>query len=258
MSAPSYAPVIEFGAGNLFFNPTGGNLPTDATPQQLATLQDVSVDISATIKDLRGQNQFPDDTAISDRKITWKSGSGRCDIAAMNNLFYGETGTQTGGAPVAANEQSNIPGSSPYNIDVAHNATFVTDLGVWYGSNGQKLTRIPSGTPSTGQYTVSAGLYTFAAADTGLGVLISYTYTVTSGNILTVNNHVQGYGPQLELFLSNPYQEFTAGVPNYLHLYSVKINKWSLPFKRADYMISDIEGEAYANAAGKVMDFYQG
>ena len=32
--------------------------------------------------------------------------------------------------------------------------------------------------PTTGQYSVSAGVYTFAAADTLLGVLISYTYKI--------------------------------------------------------------------------------
>ncbi len=252
---------IEFGAGNLFLNPTGGNIPTDNTPQQLATLQDVSIDIGVTIKDLRGQFQFPDDTAISDRKITWKSGFGRFNIQAYNNLVFGESAINTGGTPVTVNEAHTI-GSSPYHVTVTNSATFETDLGVQYAATGQPLTRIPSGTPSVGEYTQSAGTYIFAAADTGLSMQISYTYTVVTGSILTVNNHVQGYGPALEMFLSNPYQpNFSQGgvstIPNYVHLYSCKIGKLGLPYKRADYLICDIEGEAYANAAGQVIDFYE-
>jgi hypothetical protein len=42
-----------------------------------------------------------------------------------------------------------------------------------------------------------------------------------------------------------------------MHLYSCKVSKLGLPFKRADYLICDIEGEAYANAAGLVADFYE-
>lgn len=252
---------IEFGAGNLFFNPLGGNIPTNVTPIQVATLQDVNIEIAATIKDLRGQYQFPDDTAISDRKITWKSGSGRFDIQAYNNLYFGETAINTGGTPMDVNEAHNIP-ASPYAVMVTNSAEFVTDLGVFYAATGQRLTRIPSGTPSTGQYTVSAGVYTFAAADTTLGVTISYTYTLVTGSLLTVNNHTQGYGPFLELFLSNPYnpnasQGGVSAIPNYVHLYAVKVSKLGLPYKRADYLISDIEGEAYANSSGKVIDFYE-
>jgi hypothetical protein len=252
---------IEFGAGNLFFNPIGGNYPTLDTPQQLATLQDVAIDFGATIKDLRGQYQFPDDTAISDRKITWKSGTGRFDIDAYNNLVFGETAITTGGSPIEVNEAGTIPGSSSYTVTVANHTTFVKDLGVLYAATGQKLTRVPSGV-AEGEYSVSAGVYTFYSGDASLGVLISYTYTVATGRILTVNNHVQGYGPSLEMFLSNPYQPGfgqggVATIPEYVHLYACKVSKLGTPYKRADYLISDIEGEAYANAAGQVADFYE-
>lgn len=252
---------IEFGAGNLFFNPLGGNIPTFDTPQQVATLQDVAIDISATIKDLRGQYQFPDDTAISDRKITWKSGSGRFDIDLYNNIVFGESAINTGGAPLAVDEAHAIPGSSPYTIVVTNSATFVTDLGVVDQATGQKLTRVTF-SPSPGEYSVSAGTYTLNSGEAAANVLISYTYTVTTGRILTVNNHVQGYGPAFELFLSNPYQpSFSQGgvatIPEYCHLYVCKVSKMGLPFKRSDYLISDIEGEAYSNASGQVLDFYQ-
>lgn len=250
---------IQFGAGQLYLNPNGGNTPVDFTPQWLATLQDVNIDIQATIKDLRGQYQFPDDTAISDRKITWKTGFGRFDIDAYNNLYFGESAIQTGGDEINVQEAHNVPTTGGFTITTTNAAEYAEDLGVIYAATGQKFTRLPSGSPAVGQYTVNqgTGVYTFAAADAGVAVLITYTSTIATGRQLTVLNHTQGYGPSLELFLSLPYQEFTAGVPNYCHLFSCKVSKLGQPFKRADYLITDIEGEAYSNAAGQVATFYE-
>jgi hypothetical protein len=252
---------IQFGTGQLFLNPNGGNVPTSQTPQILATLQDCAIDIAATIKDLRGQYQFPDDTAISDKKITWKSGSGRFDIDLYNNVFFGEAAINTGGQPQSVQEAHTIPASSTYTVTVTNAADIpLKDLGVQYSSTGQKFTNVGSGSlTAAGQYKVvlSTGVYTFYLADAGVAVLISYGYTLTTGRILTVNQHTQGFGPALELILSMPYQELTTGVPNYVHLYSCKVSKMGMPFKRADYLISDIEGEAYSNAAGQVADFYE-
>lgn len=256
---------IQYGAGFLFFNPIGGNTPTNATPQIGATLQDVNVEFGSTIKELRGQYQYPDDTAIGDKKITWKTGSGRFDIDIFNNIFAGEAAITTGGTPQSVQEAHNVPASAAYTITVTNSADSpLTDLGVQYAATGQKFTKVASG-PTIGQYSYSAGVYTFAAADAGAAVLISYEYTVTTGRILTGMNHFQGYGPQLEMILVMPYQLLTTsptggvipGVPNYLHLYSCKVSKVGMPFKRADYLIADIEGEAYANAAGKVWDLYE-
>jgi hypothetical protein len=250
---------IQYGAGQIFLNPLGGNYPTNSTPQILATLQDFSIDISATIKDLRGQYQFPDDTAIGDKKIAWKSGSGRMDIDLYNQAFFGEAAITTGGNPQAVSEAHNVPASSTYTVIVTNSTPGpIQDLGVVYASTGQKLEKVASVTKK-GQYSVvlATGTYTFYSTEAGAAILISYNYPVTTGRILTVNQHTQGWGPALEIFASMPYQEFTSGVPNYIHLYSAKVTKLGTPMKRADYLISDLEGEAYANAAGAVADFYE-
>lgn len=254
---------IWFGVANIFMVGIGGNLPTQPTPQQLLTLQDFSIDIDATIKELRGQLQFPDDTAFADRKITWKSGMGRMDIDAMNNVVFGEAAITSGGFPQAVNEAHTIPATS-VTVTVTNAADIpLQDLGVIFTSGtaaqiGQKLQKVASG-PTTGQYSVnlSTGVYTFATADEGLGVNISYNYTLTTGRNLIVNSHSQGFGPSVEIFASNPYQELTPGVPNYVHLYAAKVMKTGAPLKRADYTIVPIEGEAYANSSGQVIQFYE-
>jgi hypothetical protein len=243
-------------------NPTTGNIPTLPTNQQLLTLQDFSVDIDVTVKELRGQYQFPDDTADADRKLTWKCGTGRMDIDVYNNLIFGESAITPGGEDVNVNEQHTVPASSPYTISVTNSADFVKDEGVIYASGtpaqvGQKLQNNGVSSPSTGQYIVSAGVYTFAAADAGLKVNLSYISTVTTGRSLLVTNHTQGWGPGIEIYCANPYQEFTPLVPNYLKLFACKVTKTGAPIKRADYVIVPIEGEAYADSAGNVALFYE-
>ncbi len=183
------------------------------------------------------------------------------------------------------NEAGTIP-TTPFQITVAGAATFLGDLGVTH--LGVPLTRVPSG-PATGQYSVNeaTGVYTFAAADVGnvlaisyetaavttvgtyavsesLGrykffsgdaaalVLISYTYSSTEGRTMAVKNHIQGFGPVFELYLSQPYQG-----TNGMKLYRVRASKMSAPMKRDGYLISDFEFEAFAAPDGSVFDWFQ-
>lgn len=62
-------------------------------------------------------------------------------------------------------EAATIPASAPYEVQTAGN--FYSDVAV----------TLADGTALTGPYTVSVtGLYTFAAADAGKGILLSYAY----------------------------------------------------------------------------------
>lgn len=78
-------------------------------------------------------------------------------------------------------ETASIPGS-PFQILVDDSADFLQDTGVVFYPSGAKLQLITSGTPAAGQYKVSAGLYTFAAADTTKQVQISYVTNTTNSN----------------------------------------------------------------------------
>lgn len=253
---------IMFGAGQLYALPgtfSGGAF--SASPVWFATLQDVDVTIDATIKELRGQFQFPDDTAISDKKITWKAGYGRFSIDTWNNIYFGDTisagsnsgGTGVGGGVPQVQEATTLSSTS---YTVTHSANFTQDMGVLYGSNLQSFVKV-AGVPTVGQYNVSAGVYGFAVADNAKAILVSYRYGITTGRILQVAQHVQGWGPTFEMVLAQPYQELTSGIPNYLDLYACKAGKLTAPLKRADYLISDLEGQAFANAAGLIGEFYE-
>lgn len=80
-------------------------------------------------------------------------------------------------------EAQTIPALTTYTITpAAPRGSYAQDLGVKL-ANGTALTKITSGTPTTGQYlppdvTLSTPrlVYTFAAADAGQAVLLSYNY----------------------------------------------------------------------------------
>lgn len=238
---------------------SGGSF--NASPVWFATLQDVDVTIDATIKELRGNLQFPDDTAISDKKITWKAGMGRFNIDAWNNLYFGDTistgsnsgGTGAGGGVPKVQESTTLV-STTYTV--VNSSAFTQDMGVLYSSNYQPFQKV-TGAPAAGQYNVAAGLYTFNSADNNKAILVSYRYSIGTGRVLVAQSHIQGWGPSFEMVLAQPYQELTTNIPNYLDLYACKAGKLGAPLKRADYLISDFEGQAFANAAGFVGEFYE-
>lgn len=74
-------------------------------------------------------------------------------------------------------ESQSVPAATTYTITAyAPKGSFAQDLGVKYASSGTALTKV-TGTPSTGQYSVSTvGLYTFAAGDASKAMLLSYDY----------------------------------------------------------------------------------
>jgi hypothetical protein len=249
---------LQFGAGQAFANPLGGNLAgavtgTTATtmPVRFLTLQDIDITIDQTLKELKGQYKFPDDVAPADMKITGKVGSGRFSLDALNQLAFADVYT-AGETVVQAAALLTVPSTSPYTITITPpgSGVFSLDLGVQYFSTGQPLQKETS-VSAIGQYSVSSGTYTFYSGDASAQVLISYTYTLTGGHTLTVNNQLMGYGPVWELWLAEPYQG-----NNGVHLYNARFSKMGLPIKRDDYLITDFEFEAYPNAAGQVLQFF--
>lgn len=233
-----------FGTGQLFATPVGGG-----NPLRLGALQDVSVEFSGDIKQLFGQYQFALDVARGKTKIEGKIGSANIDVAAWNQIFFGGTVTATTEKKQAINEAATIPGT-PFQVTVANGATFFLDLGVNFVATGAPLRQVASG-PTTGQYSVSsAGVYTFAAADTTLAVLINYLYTAaTAGSgSMTIANNLMGSTPKFQLVASQLYnsKQFT------LMLYSVVADKLSMPLKQDDYMMPEIGFSAQANDANQI------
>lgn len=240
--------MINFGAGQLIINPGGSN----PTPVQLAILQDVSVDLSFSEKLLYGAYQLPVDVARAEAKFTLKAKEAQISAMMMGSFLTGSS-SQAGYTAGAINEAGTVPGVSTYTITVTNSATFVTDNGVVDLTAGIVLTRVASA-PATGQYSVSSGVYTFAAADASHSVWISYSYTVAgSGKTVTYTNQLMGQGTSYSCYLFNIFRSKVIG----LHLYAVTVPKLSLPFKNNDYTISDVDLSVYADSSGNVMRFFE-
>lgn len=248
--------MFQFGIGFMYGVPKTGNLAVNPTPKQFGTIQDVSFEISQDLKELRGQSKFPEDVAPGNMKGAGKVQFGRLDVDTFNQLLFAEQTEPSGIQIINANELRNIPGVGPFTIQVLNFATFTNDLSLFYnsGPNAGKRFINTIAAPGVGQYqvNVATGVYTFNAGDAGIQVAISYTYSSPTGVTFTVLNHLMGYGPVCEVWLSDPYQG-----NNGVHLYAVRFAKLGAPRKREDYTIGEMDFQFFANASGQVMDFFQ-
>lgn len=239
----------SFGAGIVTLAPS----VTNPTPVQIATLKDISLDISYTEKELRGANAFPEDVARAGGKISGKAKSGRIHGCLLALLLTGAT-QSTGRVIPVANETGTIP-TTPFTVTAANGATFDTDLGVIDLNTGLSMVRVASA-PTTGQYSVNTttGVYTFAAADTGHQVSLRYLYkNATIGTTLDYSNQLMGTAQQFEVTVFNSY----AGGDHGFRLYACTLPKLSLAYKSEDYTEVDLDFSAFANTAGKILSVYQ-
>jgi hypothetical protein len=247
-----------FGAGSIWATPlvdAFGNAIADGTPVQLLTSQEISMDESFETKKLYGQNQFPVDVGRGKGNLGVKAKFAQVNALAVSSVYFGQTltaGLITYKADVVG---AAIP-TTPFQITpvVPSTGTWAGDMGV-RNANGLPMTKVGSAaTPTTGQYKVVAGLYTFAAADVGLTVFISFQYTVSSVNApgsgkMTIQNLPMGAAPivRLDVYFTKNGKSFATQYPNAI------ASKLGWQSKLDDYMVPEIEFEAFADAAGTVM-----
>lgn len=244
-----------FGAGTMYVTPlqdSSGTAISNPTPMKLMELQEGSFDFGAESKKLYGQNSFPAAVGIAKRNIGVKVKNARILAKAWNALFFGQTVT-AGIIGVRTDTTGAAIPTTPYQITptVPSSGTWQADLGV-LNASGTPMTRVASA-PATGQYSVSAGVYTFAAADTGLTVYINFRYTATSttASKQAVSNQPMGYAPLFSCDLSVIYQ----GKETYFGLPACMASKMGIAFKNDDFMVPEFEFEAMDNGTGNVMNW---
>lgn len=175
-----------FGAGRFF----GINNVSNPTPTRLAVPQDTSVQMKRQVKELFGENIYAEDTGVGETSITGKITFGQSNARLFADLMLGVSGA-AGQILEADNELGTIATSA---ITVTNSATWTTDLGVVNTTNGQRYAAVAGGSEVAGKsYSVAAGVYTFAAGETGTTFKISYLYTAaTTGEKMTVSNQPMG------------------------------------------------------------------
>lgn len=242
--------MFQFGSGTLWGYPVSGNFAANPTPLKFGTLQDINLEISGTVKELYGQNQFAEAVARGKCKIAGKAKFAQIVGKHVNDLFFGQT-MNAGQKLTALDEAQAIPGTPAYTVTITNSAQFIDDWGVRYSATGLSLVKVASA-PVQGQYSVSSGVYTFASADAGAAVLISYRYSSVAGVQINVRQQLMGFAPTFQILLNEQY----AGKQANLLLYSCVAEKLSWATKNEDFLVPEFDFEAFSNAGGQVMDLY--
>ena len=238
--------IFQFGSGVLLGARTD---IAGATPVNFGLVQEVHLDLSFTTKELYGQNQFAVAIGRGTAKMTGKAKMAQISGLAFNNLFFGAALSSSYTAS-SLGEAASVPANSPYTVTVAHEGSFIADYGVVFAATGLPLSLVAS-SPGAGQYSVSAGVYTFNAADAGKAVLISYIYTATGGQKIPLVNQPVGTTPTFSAQLFTSFQGKTATVS----LYNCVSSKLAYATKLEDFTVPELDFAIFANASGNVLDW---
>ena len=237
--------MYSFGSGVLLGTRTD---IANATPVNFGLVQEVTIEETATIKELHGQFQRPVAIARGTVKTTGKAKVARISGMAFATLFYGVTPT-AGQLATSFAEAGTVAATTPFTFAVANAATFVDDDGVLYATTGLPLTKVSSA-PGAGQYSVASGVYTFNSADAGKAVLVNYTYTISgAGQKFTVANQLLGTTPTFQAVCYTTFQ----GQAVSLKLNNCTSNKLIFHTKLEDFVMPEFDFSCFADAAGNVM-----
>lgn len=234
-----------FDSGSLYVTPPDGGAPV-----RIASLKDVTVEVAReNVLHRVNTFTFPTKAGLGHMDLTCRARSAIFDAQEMIRLWLAAT-PSAGSVLTQDLERHTIPASSPYTVTVAppNSGTWSEDLGAILSADGTVLARV-SGTPSAGQYAVSAGTYTFHAAQAGLGVALSYLYTASSGTTLDLSQPTRGLAPTCTAVLSGQH----AGKQVSLRLRSVVIDMASMPLAVDRFSVHDLKMHGTADAQDRVL-----
>jgi hypothetical protein len=240
-----------FGTGQMF----GKSLTnTPATPVRFGALQDVSIDISFSTKELYSDKQFPVDVGRGVGKITGKASFAQLSAQTFNDLFFGLSNPSTGSIRTAVEEAHTVGEITANTVFPTNNSTYRADYGVILASDGSLYTRVTSN--ATGQQYVcneTSGTYTFNGTQNGVALKISYEYTdASNGKKITLSNQLLGSAPQFSLVLTGGRQAAGTSTTKRLNLElnACMSSKLTLPTKLEDFMINDFEFQGFCDSGG--------
>lgn len=242
-----------FGTGSLWGTATQdaqGNTIAVPVPVKFGELQDISLDMARDLKPLYGQNMMPVAIGGGKMKFDFKAKFARISGRLFNDLFFGNaltTGTLQG---VYNDVTGSVIPTTPFTITptIPSSGTYVRDLGVM-DANGVPMTKVASG-PTTGQYSQSAGVYTFATADVGKTVFISFAYSAAAAGSqkITLTNQPMGACPVFGIDLAIAFngKQFNWRFPNCV------ATKLSFDPKQDDFTENNLDISAFADATGNI------
>jgi hypothetical protein len=234
--------MVVFGPGSLYVTRT--DLPNQ-TPINIGFVNEFSYDEAGETKQLFGQNQYPLAAARGTIKASGKMKAAKVSGLALNAVFNGAS--FTAGQLLMAQAEVHPAAAT---VSVTNSSNFDTDLGVIYASTGLPLLKVSSA-PAAGQYSTSAGTYTFSSGDVGSNIAITYAYkTATAGQTKTVTNQAIGTSPTFQIDYTSTFN----AQPYYVRIFQSISSKLSNQFKLTDFYMPEIDFEFFANAAGQVYE----
>lgn len=239
---------FAFGSGTLIGKRTD---VTGQPPALLGTLQDVSLDFDRKIETLLGQYNMPVAAGGGEFKISGKAKFARLQSTQINNLFLGQTLTASSMVEMTTGESDTVASAA---VTVANGASFVEDFGVFYASSGAQLNPVTA-SPTQGQYIAPSGTpgtYTFNSADNGAAVLIYYSYTVSTGNKISLANQLMGPLPMFEVSLKETFNYFGTSKDLVIKLNACVSPKLSLPFSNQKFTVAEFDFAAIADSSNNI------
>jgi hypothetical protein len=237
--------MYSFGTGILLGTRT--DIP-NTTPVNFGLVQEVTIEETATIKELHGQFQRAIVEARGTIKTIGKAKVARISGLAFAHLFFGATPV-SGQLATAFAEAVSIPVTSPFTANVVNANGFKDDNGVVYLATGLPLIKVAS-IPEAGEYSVSSGSYSFNEADAGKSVLVSYVYSLSNaGHNFTISNQLLGTTPTFQAQFYTTFQ----GQAISLKLHNCTSTKLSFKTKLEDFVMPEFDFSCFADAAGNVM-----
>jgi hypothetical protein len=94
--------------------------------------------------------------------------------------------------------------------------------------------------------------YTFNSADNGAAVLLYYSYTVSSGNKISLANQLTGPLPMFEVSLKETFNYFGTSKDLLVKLNACISSKLSLPFSSQKFTVAEFDFQAIADASNNI------
>jgi hypothetical protein len=238
----------HFGLGFVSATPVGGS-----TPIPFGLLKGVKLDYDEKLVELRGGFAYPVAVGRGEASLGGSIEEASFFGAAMASILGGSAvAGATAGVP---SEIAAIP-ATPFAVTVENSATFAADYGVLDLTTGLMMAKVGSN-PTTGQYSVADGVYTFAEADSTHRVSIAYSYTIAAGGkkTTTVANRMVGLSVGYELVAFGPG---TSGNVLGVKLFAAHFSKLGLQLQVNDFAAKNLEFICSQGATGLVMDLYTG
>lgn len=236
----------SFGTGDVYA------LVSGLTPVRIGILQDVEIDIAASVAELYGQNTYPEAIGRGKSKITGKAKIGQFDANMFASIYVGN------GVAISANYEkevkneawSNGPGSSAYLYTPVISSAAIQDLGLYYSATGVQLSLSTAG--GIGNYSIGSSVgaqyVTSSLEPNATAFLANYNYQATTGNQVIVANSLMGTAPTFSLHLYEGYTGPTGRTNFDIKLNACIATKMSFPNKNSDFMVSDFEFSCFADS----------